>query len=112
MHGNVWEWTADAYASYASSAQTDPFNAGAAGSYRVYRGGSWYFAGTYMRSASRYSDNPGSDYSSIGFRVGFQQLPDTMSPELELFGGTDVPHELGEPWAGPATPQAMSGTEI
>ena len=27
MHGNVWEWTADAYGSYESGAQTDPFNA-------------------------------------------------------------------------------------
>ena len=29
MHGNVWEWTADAWGTYASGAQTDPFNAGA-----------------------------------------------------------------------------------
>ena len=36
MHGNVWEWTADAYGAYASGAQTDPFNA-EAGSNRVIR---------------------------------------------------------------------------
>ena len=40
-------------------------------------------------------------FNNLGFRVGFQQVPDTVSPELELFGGTDVPHELGEPWAEP-----------
>ena len=28
MHGNVYEWTADAYGSHASGAQTDPFNDG------------------------------------------------------------------------------------
>ena len=32
MHGNVWEWTADAYGAYASGAQTDPFNTGVPGS--------------------------------------------------------------------------------
>ena len=46
-------------------------------------------------------NSPSARRSSIGFRVGFQQLPDTVSPELELFGVTDVPHELGEPWAEP-----------
>ena len=34
MHGNVWEWTADAWGAYASGAQTDPFNAGTTSSYR------------------------------------------------------------------------------
>ena len=45
MHGNVWEWTADAMRSIASGAQTDPFNAGATGSSRVSRGGSWTYTG-------------------------------------------------------------------
>ena len=41
MHGNVWEWTKDAYATYAAVAQKDPFNAG---SYRLdrYIGGAWF----------------------------------------------------------------------
>ena len=101
MHGNVYEWTADAWGSYALGAQTDPFNSGAPGSYRVYRGGSYNFPGPDLRSASRSTTNPGNRWDRIGFRVGFQQVPDTVSPELELFGGTDVPHELGEPWAEP-----------
>jgi len=73
MHGNVMEWTADASGTYASGAQTDPFNAGAPGSRRVHRGGSWNSPGTYLRSAYRFNDYPGSRGSYIGFRVGFQQ---------------------------------------
>ena len=101
MHGNVWEWTADAWGTYSSGAQTDPFNVGATGSNRVRRGGSWYSAGTGLRSAIRYAPGPSYRTADMGFRVGFQQVPDTVSPELELFGVTDVPHELGEPWAEP-----------
>ena len=71
MHGNVWEWTADAYGTYASGAQTDPFNAGATGSNRVYRGGGWLNSGASSRSAVRYGNiDPSSRYTSLGFRVG------------------------------------------
>ena len=101
MHGNVWEWTADAWATYASGAQTDPFNAGATDSHRVLRGGSWFNTGSHLRSAHRGLNYPSARDYGIGFRVGFQLVPDTVSPELELFGGTDVPHELGVPWAEP-----------
>ncbi len=73
MHGNVWEWTADAYASYATGAQTDPFNVGTPGSDRVYRGGSWFNSGALLRSAYRSSVYPSIRLSGIGFRVGFQQ---------------------------------------
>jgi len=73
MHGNVWEWTADAYASYATGAQTDPFNVGTSGSNRVYRGGSWNSGGTNLRSANRFYFIPSYRDDNIGFRVGFQQ---------------------------------------
>ena len=79
MHGNVWEWTADAWGGYASGVQYDPFNAGAAGSLRVVRGGSsrsiiprsdWR-SRSDLRSASRFPYNP---YAVCeGFRIGFQQ---------------------------------------
>jgi formylglycine-generating enzyme required for sulfatase activity len=73
MHGNVYEWTADAWGSYATGAQTDPFNVGTSGSHRVFRGGSWDGSGAYLRSASRFYYNPSNRLSFIGFRVGFQQ---------------------------------------
>ena len=44
---------------------------------------------------------PSSRSSYIGFRVGFQIQPDEASPELELFGGADIPHKRDEPWAEP-----------
>ena len=72
MHGNVWEWTADRYGTYSSGAQTDPTGP-ASGSTRVIRGGSWYHAGTYLRSASRYNFTPSIRNYSIGFRVGLKQ---------------------------------------
>jgi formylglycine-generating enzyme required for sulfatase activity len=74
MHGNVWEWTADAYGTYASGAQTDPFNEGATGSNRVARGGSWGYAGSYSRSAKRFTnDYPSNRRNVIGFRVGLME---------------------------------------
>ena len=69
MHGNVWEWTADWYAAYSSGALTDP-EGPAAGSDRVFRGGSWLDTGSSLRSALRYYINPWLRYSDIGFRVG------------------------------------------
>ena len=66
------------------------------------RGGSSGNGGTHLRSAERDSAPPGNLYhSEMGFRLSFQIQPDTANPELELFGGAEVPHKRDEPWAEP-----------
>jgi formylglycine-generating enzyme required for sulfatase activity len=69
MHGNVWEWCLDTYASYAPGPVTDPFVTG--GPNRVLRGGSWgrIFTAFNCRSAIRGSGSPGVTNSILGFRV-------------------------------------------
>ena len=54
-----------------------------------------------LRSAYRVPPHPSVRNDYIGFRVGFQIQPDEASPELELFGGADIPHKRDEPWAEP-----------
>ena len=52
MHGNVWEWCSDAE-----------------GSFRVYRGGCWYFGAADCRSAYRLRNIPSRRFSLWGFRL-------------------------------------------
>ena len=75
MHGNVWEWTADAYqATYPpGNPVVDPTNLGASGSSRVIRGGSWVDGGATLHSAQRNDSTPGYRGRNLGFRVGFQK---------------------------------------
>jgi uncharacterized repeat protein (TIGR02543 family) len=70
MHGNVCEWCWDTSqnSDYANGLQTDPTGA-ASGSQKILRGGSWYYAEQYLRSASRNSVNVIAQYDDQGFRV-------------------------------------------
>jgi formylglycine-generating enzyme required for sulfatase activity len=70
MHGNVCEWCWDTSLNndYAGGPQADPTGA-ASGSQKILRGGSWYYAEQYLRSASRNSVNVIAQYDDQGFRV-------------------------------------------
>ena len=67
MSGNVWEWVWDWYASYGSSAQTNPTGP-SAGSARVVRGGGWGGDADSARVANRYGSTPSGSNYGLGFR--------------------------------------------
>jgi len=68
MSGNVCEWCQDWYGSYVSSSQTNPLGANS-GSFRVCRGGSWYFDTGNCRSSFRSRGNPDTRSRYLGFRL-------------------------------------------
>jgi formylglycine-generating enzyme required for sulfatase activity len=73
MHGNVWEWCSDWYGSYLSGSETDPLGA-ASGSFRVRRGGGWFYGALSCRSADRNYGVPGFRLNSLGFRLALSSV--------------------------------------
>jgi uncharacterized protein (TIGR02996 family) len=71
MHGNVFEWCADAYAPYNAKAATDPIGQGNP-EVRVLRGGSWKSLMSRCGSASRGWTHAGYRGIEVGFRVCFR----------------------------------------
>ena len=68
MSGNVWEWCWDWYVSRYPSGTEDPAGP-VTGSYRVLRGGCWYYDASSCAVSYRYDNAPcGRDYGS-GFRL-------------------------------------------
>ena len=68
MSGNVMEWVWDWYGDYTSDSQRDPWGP-AGGSYRVFRGGSWYASALHARVALRSWWRPGDRDGYVGFRL-------------------------------------------
>jgi uncharacterized protein (TIGR02996 family) len=71
MHGNVFEWCADAYAVYSDRDATDPCVEDG-GEVRILRGGSWHSLAGRCRSACRAWGPPGYRGSDVGCRVCFR----------------------------------------
>ncbi len=73
MIGNVWEWTADWYASdtYRSSGVSRNPIGPTSGTLRVARGGSWFCSANYCgayRPGFRGKSPPNSSFNNVGFR--------------------------------------------
>jgi formylglycine-generating enzyme required for sulfatase activity len=67
VHGNVFEWCQDWYGADPGGSVTDP-QGPATGSYRVKRGGYWFYDARDCRSGYRSISEPGFRYSNVGFR--------------------------------------------
>lgn len=67
MSGNVWEWCLDSYE--VGYARDPEFLTGNRGSFRVNRGGSWYYVSKFCRPVVRDCDDPGFRDDDVGFRV-------------------------------------------
>ena len=78
MTGNVWEWCQDRFGDYSNSTQTNPTGA-SSGSFRVFRGGSWYYDPRFCRSSSRYFNTPGHGGGGLGLRLVLSEWPETSS---------------------------------
>ncbi|MDR1612251.1 MAG: formylglycine-generating enzyme family protein [Planctomycetota bacterium] len=68
MSGNVGEMCWDFHGNYADAGQTNPQGV-ASGSYRVGRGGCWYYGAQYLRVAFRAHITPSARYGFVGFRL-------------------------------------------
>jgi formylglycine-generating enzyme required for sulfatase activity len=73
MHGNVLEWCSDWFAKTAAGS-VDP-KGPASGSFRVLRGGSWFYYARDCRSAYRQKRDPSIRNFVFGFRLAITGGP-------------------------------------
>jgi sulfatase modifying factor 1 len=69
MHGNVWEWVSDWYASYNLEQLNNPTGPKESKFERLGRGGSYYEGGNENRCADRGAQPPNVSGMNLGFRV-------------------------------------------
>ncbi|THB69645.1 MAG: TIR domain-containing protein [Desulfovibrio sp.] len=84
MLGNVWEWTADAYAEDNSGLpERNPLYRGSPDSDRVLRGGSWFNPISTVRFANRIHFPPDTRDFAVGFRLA---MIDSQAAPREALG--------------------------
>jgi hypothetical protein len=71
VHGNVFEWNADAKRPYRDRAETNP-TGGALGDERALRGGSWFGSTAVASSAHRGSSHRSQEMFTVGFRFALR----------------------------------------
>ena len=69
MHGNVWEWCLDWYASSVGMTTVIDPKGASSGSDRAKRGGDWMGGAENCHSAYRFYNDPAYSYSGLGFRL-------------------------------------------
>ena len=68
MSGNVSEWCSDWYGSYSAEEQTNP-QGPSSGSFRVFRGGSWFDGARNCRVSNRHNHVPSFSDGYLGLRL-------------------------------------------
>ena len=68
MHGNVWEWCHDYAGPYPTKGVTNPTGP-KKGTFRIARGGSWYYPAIESRAANRLYLSPKIGNYNVGFRL-------------------------------------------
>jgi formylglycine-generating enzyme len=79
MHGNVWEWCADARRTYTEESVTDPDGGPGDSGGRALRGGSWHSEAEWTRCAYRRSVHRSDHSGGFGVRFALRSI-ESYSP--------------------------------